>query len=91
MTAAGLAAPTLPPWDPGRGRVRFTELREAGVEEGLPAGVHMANEGLLPSLGIQLLAGRNFHPSEAANVAIISRSLAARMGGDAAALEPSLR
>ena len=41
VTAAGLAAPTLPPRDPGRGRVRFTELREAGVEEGLPAGVHM--------------------------------------------------
>jgi putative ABC transport system permease protein len=86
VTASGLAAPTLPPWDPQRGRVQFAEIAAAASSDGLPAGVHLADHGLLPALGIRVLAGRNFHPSEADRVAIISRGLASRMGGEAAAL-----
>ncbi|MBA3639296.1 MAG: ABC transporter permease [Acidobacteria bacterium] len=90
VTATGLAAPTLRPWDSGRGRVMFSELQAAGSDAGLPSGVHMTDEGLLPALGIRVLAGRNFHPSETSNVAIISRSLAERMGGATVALERTI-
>lgn len=91
VAAAGLAAPTLPPWDPGRGRIRFAELDASGGIDGLPAGVHLADEGLLPALGIRIVAGRNFQPSEGDAVAIISRGLASRMGGEQAALDRTVR
>ena len=83
VTVAGLVAPTLPPWDPQRGRVRFAELDSP---DGLPVGVHMNDHGLLPALGTPIVAGRNFHRSEADEVAIVSRGLAARLGGEQAAL-----
>jgi hypothetical protein len=86
VDASGLVAPTLPPWDPQRGRIRFAELEGTGHGDGLPAGVHLADHGLFASLGIRVLAGRNFHPSESDDVAVVSRGLAQRLGGEQAAL-----
>ena len=82
---AGLVAPTLPPWDPSRGRVLFPELVTAGAD-GLPAGLHLVDDGLLPTLGIPIVAGRNFTAGEATDVAIVSRGLASRLGGEQAAI-----
>jgi putative ABC transport system permease protein len=85
----GLASPTLPPWDPQRAGVRFAELPPERSENGLPAGIHYADPGLLPLLDVPLLAGRNFESTDTAGeapVAIVSRTLANRLGGTDAAL-----
>jgi putative ABC transport system permease protein len=86
VSGVGLIAPTLPPWDPSRARVRFSELERAGNADGLPAGLHRIDHRLLPVLGIPVVSGRNFHPGETDDTVIISRGLASRMGGEAAAL-----
>ena len=49
-------------------------------------GLHLVDEGLLPTLGIRVLAGRSFSASEPAPVAIVSAGLAARLGGTVAAI-----
>ncbi len=80
----GLVSPTLPPWDADRGRVRFDGLSESQLPDGLEVGVHMADEGLLPMLGAGIVGGRNIRGSDDASgapVAVVSRSLAMRMGG----------
>lgn len=85
----GLVWLTLPPWDAERFRIRFAGLDPAVAEEGLDVGGHLADHGLLPALGIPILAGRNFEPADApagARVAVVSRSVAERMGGVAAAV-----
>jgi putative ABC transport system permease protein len=85
----GLVWLTLPPWDAERFRIRFAGLDPAVAEEGLDVGGHLADHGLLPALGIPILAGRNFEPADAAagaHVALVSRSVAERMGGVAAAV-----
>ena len=85
----GLVSPTLPPWDGDRRRVRFARLAETINEQGLDVGYHFVDPGLVPMLGMNVLAGRNLEPADgpsAAPVAMISRSLAERMGGVANAL-----
>jgi putative ABC transport system permease protein len=88
----GLVAPTLPPWDAYRARIRYPGMDAAQAEDGREIGTHAADEGLLPMLGIPVLAGRNLQPSDGADshVVLVSRSLANRMGGVHAALEREL-
>ena len=86
VASTGLVSPTLPPWDPDHARVRFDGLDPRFEAEGLLVGLHLADEGLLPTLGVPLLAGRPFTARETAPVAIVSAGLAARMGGLPAAL-----
>ena len=81
VTSVGLVSPTLPPWDADRTRVRFDELDRSADGTGQAAGLHAANAGLFPTLGIPIVAGRGFVAAEPAPVAIVSRSLADRMGG----------
>jgi putative ABC transport system permease protein len=95
----GLVSPTLPPWDPDRVRVRFNGLDTAAAHlrqgyggqapEGLEAGYHLIDEGLLPALGMRVVAGRGFDSSDrpgGSAVAMVSASLAERMGGAERAL-----
>jgi putative ABC transport system permease protein len=85
----GFAWLTLPPWDSERFRIRFAELDPAVARDGLDVGGHLVDHGLLPALGIPILAGRNLEPADAparARVAIVSRSIAERMGGVEAAV-----
>jgi putative ABC transport system permease protein len=84
----GLVATTLPPWDADRGRVRFAGLPENDRDEGLSVGLHLADEGLLPTLEVPLVAGRRLAATDhgASPVAVISRALADRMGGPDQAL-----
>ena len=82
----GLVSPTLPPWDPDHARVRFDGLDQRLQPDGLLVGLHLVDEGLLPTLGIPVLAGRSFSSTEPAPVAIVSAGLAARMGGMEGAL-----
>jgi putative ABC transport system permease protein len=79
----GLVSPTLPPWDSDRVRVRFNGLDTLHAD-GLEAGYHLIDEELLPALGMRILAGRGFDSTDRPGgppVAIVSASLAERMGG----------
>ena len=85
----GLVSPTLPPWDAERARVRFDGLDAAQAPDGIEVGSHLADEGLLPMLGVGIVAGRNIAANDdaaSAPVAVVSRSLAMRMGGPERAL-----
>jgi predicted permease len=80
----GLVSPTLPPWDAERVRVRFEGLENDTYERGIEVGSHLVDEGLLPMLGIRLLAGRNLSAGDddrSAPAAVVSRSVAVRLGG----------
>jgi putative ABC transport system permease protein len=80
----GLVWLTLPPWDSERFRVRFDGLDPALAVDGLLVGAHLADAGLLPTLGIAIVSGRNLEETDllhGRNVAVVSRSLAERMGG----------
>ena len=80
----GLVAPTLPPWDAARARIRFDGLDPNAYDAGLEVGSHLADEGLLPMLGVRVLAGRNITAADdagSAPVAVVSRSIALRLGG----------
>ena len=78
---AGLVAITLPPWNAYRIRTRFAGLDTGAAPDGLDAGIHMADHELFPTLGVNILDGRNFVASDNERIAIVSRSLAERMGG----------
>jgi putative ABC transport system permease protein len=89
VTDVGLVSPTLPPWDSERARVRYDGLDAVESPDGVTVSVHQIDQGLLPTLGIPLLEGRNFFSADgpaSAPVAIVSRSLAERMGGPASAI-----
>jgi hypothetical protein len=81
VTSIGLVTPTLPPWDADRTRLRAEGLDPRSAEAGVPVGLHIADPGLFPTLGIPVIAGRAFSHAEPAAVAIVSRSLATRLGG----------
>ena len=90
----GLVAPTLPPWDGERARVQVQGLDLDADSNGLMVGVHFSDHGLLSMLGTQLIAGRDLQASDgpsAAPVALISSSLAERLGGPERALGRALR
>jgi putative ABC transport system permease protein len=81
---AGLVSTTLPPWDSDRRRIAFQMLDRNALPDGLEAGIHQADDGLFPTLGIRLIEGRNFTETDGPGsgpVAIVSASLAARLGG----------
>ena len=86
---AGLVSMTLPPWDADRRRITFAALDRNAVPNGLDAGIHQSDEGLFSTLGIRLLDGRNFAETDGPGrgpVAIVSASLAERLGGAARAI-----
>ena len=85
----GLVSPTLPPWDGYRSRLRPDGVDLPQAPDGLEAGTHMVDEGLLRMLGVRLVAGRDIAARDerhSARVAVISRSLAALSGGPDAAI-----
>jgi putative ABC transport system permease protein len=89
VSAVGLVSPTLPPWDSERSTVHYDGLDASESPDGVAVSVHQIDEGLLPTLGVAIVEGRNFGPADgpgAAAVAIVSRSLAERMGGPARAI-----
>jgi putative ABC transport system permease protein len=91
--AVGFVSPTLPPWDGERNRVLLQGVETVG-EEGIMAGTHFADHGLLPLLGTPIVAGRNLSASDDANaarVAVISASLAQLVGGPERAIGRTLR
>jgi putative ABC transport system permease protein len=93
VTGVALVAPTLPPWDPARVRVRFPGLSPAQQEAGLEVSLHLVDHALLPVLDVPLVAGRMLEPGDGPGrrVALVSRSLAARLGGSAGALGAQIR
>jgi putative ABC transport system permease protein len=85
----GLVHPTLPPYDGYRSRVRLEGMDLPQAPDGIEAGVHLANEGLLPMLGTPIAAGRDLRDSDgrdSVHVAVISRALATLLGGPDAAI-----
>ena len=81
---AGLVFPTLPPWDSERATIRYDGLDPVESPDGITVSVHQIDQGFLPTLGVSIVEGRNVSPGDgpgAAPVAVISRSLAERMGG----------
>ena len=89
VTRVGLVSPTLPPYDGYRSRVRLEGLDLPHAPDGLEAGIHLSNEGLLPLLGARIAAGRNLREADGRTVepvAVISRSLATLIGGPEAAV-----
>jgi putative ABC transport system permease protein len=84
----GLVHPTLPPYDGYRSRLRLDGIDLAQAPDGLEVGTHLANEALLPMLGVPIVAGRNVSEADASGdaVAVVSRSLARLMGGEQQAL-----
>lgn len=94
VRAVGLVSPTLPPWDGDRARIQLQGVHLPAGSDGLMAGMHFADHGLLPMLGTRLVAGRNLDPADgpdAAPVAVISASLARLVGGPERAIGRSLR
>lgn len=90
----GLVSPTLPPWDGERNYVLLQGVDSSEEGRGVLAGTHLADHGLLPTLGARLVAGRNLSPSDgpdAARVAVISASLARLVGGPELALGRTIR
>jgi len=84
IARVGLVSPTLPPWDGEVSRVHLEGVDLPQAPQGLRAGIHRIDAGLLPLLGSRILAGRNVDDADGApdrSVAVISRSLAALFGG----------
>lgn len=80
VLAAGMAWPTLPPWD--EQRLPIADPRDPDAQ--LTAGVHLVEPGLLPTLDIAVLHGRGIEQrdwQDGARVAVLSMALAERLGG----------
>jgi putative ABC transport system permease protein len=93
VDAVGLVSPTLPPWDGERNRVELPGLHEPG-QDGLMAGTHFADHGLLPMLGVTIVAGRNLSAADGPQsppVAVVSASIARLLGGPEAAVGRTIR
>ncbi len=88
-TRVGLVYPTLPPWDGYRSRLRLDGVELPQAPDGVQVGTHLIDEGLLPMLGVPILAGRNIEAADGraeTPVAIVSHSLAMIFGGPDRAL-----
>jgi hypothetical protein len=93
VARVGLVHPTLPPWDGHRTLVRLEGVDAPHAPDGLRVGVHLADEGLLPMLGVAIVAGRNIEAGDARSavpVAVVSEALAKRFGGAERALGRSI-
>jgi putative ABC transport system permease protein len=88
----GLVYPTLPPWDGSRIRIRPEGIDLPHAPDGVHAGVHVVDSGLLPLLGAQIVAGRGIDDRGAAagTGIVVSRSVAAMFGGPERAVGRSL-
>jgi predicted permease len=85
----GLVYPTLPPWDGYRSRLRLGGVELPQAPDGLQVGTHLIDEGLLPTLGADILTGRGIEMRDdraSARVAVISQSLAVLFGGSERAI-----
>jgi predicted permease len=81
----GLVSATLPPWDSDRARVINSNVDSSGIDSAVDVGVHLADHGLLPTLDIKIVAGRNIAETDTANssrVGVISAALAGVLGGE---------
>jgi putative ABC transport system permease protein len=93
VAAVGLVSPTLPPWDGERNRVALQGVHRPG-DDGLMVGTHFADQGLLPMLGVRIVAGRNLSAADgpqASPVVVVSGSIARLLGGPEAAIGRTLR
>jgi hypothetical protein len=89
VNRVGLVATTLPPWDADRRRLLLQGVDLDPRAEGLEAGVHYADEGLLPMLGTPVVSGRNIAAQDvvgSADIALVSRALADLVGGPEGAI-----
>jgi predicted permease len=85
--------PTIPIIDPVAMPVEHPALQTASGETALAAGGYVIRPGFFAALEIPLLAGRDFgrgDHADAARVAIVSASLAARLGGVTQALDVAI-
>lgn len=84
VRSVGLMWPTLPPWDAYRPAFHHTAMGGEPDAEGPRMGVHAIDTELLGTMDIALLDGRAIEAQdgpEQAPVALVSRSLALRLGG----------
>ena len=89
VTAVGLASPTIPPAYSDDARARWVDMPEPSREVGVLTNVHPVDPGFLPVLDIEVVAGRGLRPEDDAggvDVAVVSASFAALMGGPERAL-----
>lgn len=89
----GLVWPVLPPRGWSQWPVRWAGMPAQAQETGVRVGAHAAGASFFSTLGIDLLAGRNFSQSDtpdAAPVCVVSRALAGRLGGIEQALGKNL-
>ena len=87
VLAAGMVWPTLPPWD--EQRLQIMDPLAGGADARIDAGVHLVDPGLLATLAIPVLHGRGISEADwqqGTRVAVVSQSLAARLGGAERAL-----
>jgi len=76
--------PTLPLLNASEGRLRYPGMPEGLIEHGLATGVYFVDEDFFSTLEIPLAAGRAIERQDSLDrplVAVVSRSLAQRMGG----------
>ena len=93
VARVGLVHPTLPPWDGYRAPIRLDGIELPQAPDGLEVGTHLVDEGLLPMLGVRIVAGRNIGAGDTAAtapVAVISRALARLAGGPERAIGRSI-
>lgn len=85
----GFASPTVPPGFSGEARSRFDQMPESLRENGILTYTHLVDPDLMPTLDIELLAGRGIERTDDGDgrpVAVVSASLAEMMGGPDAAV-----
>jgi putative ABC transport system permease protein len=90
----GLVHPTLPPWEGARTRVVLEGVDAPQAPDGLIAGAHRIDPGVLPMLGARLVAGRHIEPRDASREpagVVISQSIARAFGGAERSIGRTLR
>ena len=88
---AALVWPTVPIWSPVEEAIRWPSMPDAMRERGLRVGMFAGDPGMFRLLELETVAGRTLESrDEGAEVAVVSRSLAERMGGPRRALGTEL-
>jgi predicted permease len=85
----GLVWPTVPPGTGGDMRLTFDDMPQESREHGLFVHMHMVDPYFLPTMDMELIAGRNIDSGDrpgTRRVVVVSQSLADLMGGAERAL-----